>query len=84
MEPEKIETTVIGIVAQCTKKDVSEIEKQKDARFKEDLSLTSMEYFPIIAELEEQLNIEVDYSDFLNKALTVNDCIRYVTNLINE
>ena len=53
----------------------------EDLRLREDLTAKSMEYFPLIAGLEDTLGIQIEYHDFQTEAQTVGATIDYVCAL---
>lgn len=79
---DEVKNTVVKILAEVTEKDPQEISENLAASLKDDYKMTSMEYFPLISGLEEELNIEIDYSAFLLKAITVNDCIDFINEIV--
>jgi acyl carrier protein len=52
-----------------------------ETSFLEDLKATSMQFFPIIAALEDEFDIEIQYQDFRREGQTVKDAIDFVEKL---
>ena len=52
-----------------------------ETSFLDDLKATSMQFFPIIAALEDEFDIEIQYQDFRREGQTVKDAIDFVEKL---
>lgn len=78
---EKVAEVFITHMADFFMLDKTHIESNPDLHFKEDLAANSMKYFPLIAALEEDLNIEIEFHDFQYEGKTVALAIDYVTAL---
>ena len=74
----QVAETFVSVLAQIIEKPEAEVAANPGASFKEDYGMTSLQYFPLISEMEEKFDIEMDYSGFLLKALTVQDGIDFV------
>ena len=81
---EQITNIFVTIIANILNKTEDEMLAKLDAKFKEDFEMTSLQYFPLISELEDKLDIEVDYSDFLTRALTVNDGVDFILAIVKN
>jgi len=81
---EQIVDVFADVISKILEKNKDEILLNLDAKFKEDLNMTSLEYFPLIGTLEEKFDIEIDYHDFLTNALTSNDGIDFVLEIIGS
>lgn len=44
-------------------------------RFREDLAAKSLEYFPLISALEDDLDIDIEYHEFQSDAQTIGQAI---------
>ena len=72
-------SAIIDIVAQVTKRSPEDLVEQCDAHFSEELNMTSIQLFPILADIEERFDIDIDYSEFLAKATSINKSAAYIT-----
>lgn len=52
-----------------------------ETSFLEDLKATSVQFFPIIAALEDEFDIEIQYQDFRREGKTVKEAIDFVEKL---
>jgi len=52
-----------------------------ETNFLEDLKATSVQYFPIIAALEDEFDIEIQYQDFRREGKTIKEAIDFVEKL---
>lgn len=77
---EIIRDAVVKAVASVTKMSEEEVASQPDASFSNDLGMTSVEFFPIISELEDALGIEIDFAGYLNNATSVNATVEYLAS----
>ena len=57
------------------------VEFSDDTDFLEDLKATSVQFFPIIAALEDEFDIEIQYQDFRRNGKTVKQAIDFVEKL---
>jgi acyl carrier protein len=63
---------------------VFEIPREKftgETSFLDDLKATSVQFFPIIAALENEFDIEIQYQDFRRNGKTVKDAIDFIEKL---
>ena len=58
-----------------------EAAKHADENLVRELGATSQQYFPIIAALEEELDIELQYQDFRREARTLNEAVDFVADV---
>ena len=79
---ETVTQAVLELLAALTKKDVEELSENLDADFEKDYHFTSLEYFPLLSGLEEKLDAELDYADFLTNVHTVNQAIDYTVKVL--
>lgn len=84
MERRKVEDIFASILSKLTSKTKEELLANPELKFNEDYKLTSLEYFPLIGELEDQLDLEIDYSEFLTKALSIKSGIDYICETMNK
>ena len=55
-----------------------------ELNFRKDLSASSIQYFPLITELEELLDIDIDIHEFQSKAHTIADAVVFLAGLDTE
>lgn len=75
---EKIADTMDEAIAKVFRKDKAEIAAHHELRFKEDLNVNSKQYFPILAALGDEFDLEIDYHQFQFYATTIDSAIDYV------
>ena len=80
---EQIVDIYIVTLAKILEKSKEDIMSGLDASFKDDFAMTSVEFFPLIAELEEALGFEIDYHDFLVNVHTINQGADYLHGIID-
>jgi acyl carrier protein len=61
--------------------DMPREEFMPETRFLEDLKPTSVQFFPIMAALENEFDIEVQYQDFRRNRKTLKDAIDFIEKL---
>ncbi|MHB8076396.1 acyl carrier protein [Desulfosporosinus fructosivorans] len=71
-----ITTKVLTETAKAFQKDVSEL--SLDTNLLNDLDAKSFNYFPIIAALEDEYDLEFQYQEFRRKCKTIGDIIDLV------
>ena len=76
-----VKETVVKVVADTTSKSVEEVAAAADASYIDELGMTSIEIFPIISELEDQLDVEIDFAAFLSQATSVNATVAFIEAL---
>ena len=76
-----ISKVVYTSMAEIFNRDVSFFEEHPETRLREDLTAKSMEYFPLIADLEDMLGIQIEYHDFQTETSTVGATVDYVCAL---
>jgi hypothetical protein len=75
---QKIVDVLNETIADIFMKDKDFIAVHHELNFRMDLNATSMQYYPLITEMEEQLDIELDAHDFQWKAHTIEDAVDFV------
>ncbi len=68
-------------MAEVFNRDAAFFAEHPETRLREDLTAKSMEYFPLIADLEDKLGIQIEYHDFQTETRTVAATVDYVTAL---
>lgn len=84
MERSQVEEIFVSILSKLTSKTKEELLANTELTFSEDYKLTSLEYFPLIGELEDQLDLEIDYSEFLTKALSIKSGVDYICDTMSK
>jgi len=82
MTREKIAEIVNAAVADVFMLETAHVAAHPELNYRVDFSATSMQYFPLISTLEEELNIEIESHDFQNKASTVGDTIDLMVAMV--
>ena len=80
---EKITELLINDIADVFMLDKDYVATNHELNLREDLVANSMQYFPIITDLEEALEIDIDFHEFQNEAKTIKLAIDYILNLYN-
>ena len=78
---EEIAEMMISELAEIFMLDKEYVKAHPELRLREDLAATSMHYFPLIAALEEKLDIEVEFHEFQEHTPTVQATIDYAIEL---
>lgn len=81
---EEIRETMLASMAQVFEKTEEELSVNADADLLDELKATSQQYFPIIAALEEQFDIELQYQDFRREGRTINKAIEFVEDVYRK
>lgn len=74
----EIRSEVYAAVADAFMMDVSQVEANTQIRLREDLGASSMQYYPLIADLEDSFGIELELHEFQYVARTVEDIVELV------
>lgn len=77
----EISQIIYSSMAEIFNRDASFFEEHPETRLREDLTAKSMEYFPLIADLEDKLGIQIEYHDFQTETRTVGATVDYVCAL---
>ena len=77
-----VRNIVVKSVADAINKTTEEVAAQADASFSDDLGMTSVQIFPIISDLEDQLDADIDFASFLAQATSVNKTVDFVAGLL--
>jgi acyl carrier protein len=80
----KITEIMESAVADVFMFELDYVSENHGLKFREDLATSSVQYFPIVNELEEKLEIEIDFHDFQYESKTIGDAIDYVVKLYNR
>ena len=75
---EQVAEVVTKGIADIFMMDASHVAGHPELNFRTDLNATSLQYFPLIADMEEKLDIELDSHDFQWIAKTVGDAVEFV------
>ena len=77
-ERERIAKILNETIADIFMLDLEYVASNPELNFRKDLKASSIQYFPLISELEEQLDIELDAHDFQWKAHTIAQAVVFV------
>ena len=75
---EEITQKVYAAVADAFMKTPEEVAANPQVRLREDLGASSMQYYPLISDLEEAFDVEFELHDFQFRARTVDDIVAMV------
>ena len=78
---EEVEKVLFTSLSEVFGRPAEEFASNPGLRLREDLTAKSMEYFPLIADLEDKLGIQIEYHDFQTEAQTVGATVEYVCAL---
>lgn len=65
-------------------KTAEELETAPTQSFADDLGMTSINYFLLIAALEERLGVSLDYGEFITAADTLEHASEYLTSITSK
>lgn len=60
------------------------LENSMDKDLIKDFKATSQQFFPVIAALEDEFDLELQYQDFRRNGRTLNEVIKYVTQIYTD
>lgn len=75
---QKITETLNAAIADIFMKDEEYIASHHELNFRTDLNATSLQYYPLITDLEELLDIDIDAHDFQWKSYTIADAVDFL------
>ena len=81
---EKVTSILESAVADVFMFEMDYVAANHELKFREDLATSSVQYFPIVTALEEELNIDIDFHEFQYESGTIELAIDYVVKLYNE
>ena len=81
---EKVADLIDDVVADVFMFEKDYVAANHGLRFREDLATSSIQYFPIISALGEELQIDIDFHEFQYESGTIEQAIDYVVKLYNE
>ena len=79
---EEIKQGVYAAVADAFMLSVEQVAANPAVRLREDLGASSMNYYPLIADLEEAFDVEFELHDFQFRARTVDDVVAMVAEAL--
>lgn len=79
---EKVKEIYVRLLTEITEKPEEEVMSHLEDNMHDALGVTSVQLFPLLAGLEEELDIEMDYAEFITDVKTANEGITYVSNLV--
>ena len=77
-----IKEKVYAAVADAFMLSAEQVAANPAVRLREDLGASSMNYYPLIADLEEAFDVEFELHDFQFRAKTVNDIVAMVAEAL--
>ena len=75
---ETIKSTMLTAITKVFDVEKVRLETNLNLRFFEDMNATSIQLFPIISALEDELDIEIQYQDFRRNGKTIAEAIDFV------
>ena len=78
MNRSNIEALVYENIADVFMMTPEEVRVNPETRFREDLAAVSLQYFPLISNLEEELDIALDFKEFQIAAPTFTKAVDFV------
>ena len=81
---ERIKGTLLDAMAKVFELDRAALETRPDLNSINDLGATSIQFFPIISALEDELDIELQYQDFRRNGKTIQTAIDFVVQQYEE
>ena len=81
---EKVTEIIERTVADVFMFEMDYVAANHELKFREDLATSSVQYFPIVAALEEEFQLEIDFHEFQYESGTIKLAIDYVVKLYNE
>ena len=79
---EEIKQGVYAAVADAFMLSAEQVAANPAVRLREDLGASSMNYYPLISDLEEAFDVEFELHDFQFRAKTVDDIVAMVTEAL--
>ena len=78
----KVKEVYVKLLAEITERSQEDVMGHLDDNMHDALGVTSVQLFPLLAGLEEELDIEMDYAEFITDVKTANEGIAFVSNLV--
>ena len=78
---QKITEILNEAISDIFMQDKEYIASHHDLNFRKDLNASSIQYYPLITDLEELLDIDIDAHDFQYKSFTIGDAVEFLTEL---
>lgn len=75
---DKITDLVVGQLAIIANKAPEDLRNNLGWNLSEDLNMTSVQLYPLISSLEDELDVELPFYEFVNQAETISAAIDYV------
>jgi len=73
----------VDALSEIMKKPKEEFISLLDADLRKDLGMTSIEFYPLIAKVEDEVDVVFDYGDFILNVHTVDQGADYILALID-
>ena len=81
---EIVSTALFEVVADIFMLNEDDVATHPEWNFRTDLNATSLQYYPLITDLEERLDITIDAHDFQWTSHTVGDAIDFLMGIYGE
>lgn len=75
---EQVAEVVYASIADAFMMEETKISKHPELNFRTDLNATSLQYFPLISDIEDRLDIEMESHEFQWVAKTVEQAVDFV------
>lgn len=75
---DRIAEVMDDAISRVFRREKADIAAHHDLRFKEDLEVNSKHYFPILAALADEFDLDIDYHEFQFAATTIDSAIDFV------
>lgn len=77
---ERVKSTMLTAITKAFSVEKEYLESNLNLNFFEDMKASSIQLFPIISALEDELDIEIQYQDFRRNGKTIAEAIEFVRN----
>lgn len=77
---ERVKSTMLTAIRKAFSVEKEYLESNLNLNFFEDMKASSIQLFPIISALEDELDIEIQYQDFRRNGKTIAEAIEFVRN----
>jgi len=81
---ERIANSFFDNMADVFLLDREYLQSNPELKFKEDLAAKSMQFFPLLAAMEEEFDIEIGLRDFQYECRTLAEAIDYIVKIFNK
>ena len=81
---QKITDVLNAAIADIFMQEKEHVAANHELNFRTDLNATSLQYYPLITELEELLDIDIDAHDFQWKSYTIADAVDFLMEVYTQ